>query len=92
MTNAPSTRAIHRNVHPAIDRYRLPEAGDVSIRHRVSGALMLFLLMPLTFWMFVSRVSSEARLPASRRLSLADFCSVQDGVSSCWWVQVLWRL
>ncbi len=40
-------------------QYRLPLAGVVSILHRASGALMLFLL-PFILWMFDTSISSEA--------------------------------
>jgi succinate dehydrogenase / fumarate reductase cytochrome b subunit len=40
-------------------QYRLPIAGVVSILHRVSGAMMFFLL-PFFIWMFDNSISSEA--------------------------------
>lgn len=39
-------------------QYRLPPAGVVSILHRVSGALMFFLL-PFVVWLFDTSLSSE---------------------------------
>ena len=39
-------------------QYRLPLAGVVSILHRVSGAIMFFLL-PFIVWMFDTSVTSE---------------------------------
>jgi succinate dehydrogenase / fumarate reductase, cytochrome b subunit len=39
-------------------QYRLPVAGVVSILHRVSGAVMFFLL-PFVIWMFDVSVTSE---------------------------------
>ncbi len=39
-------------------QYRLPLAGVVSILHRVSGAMMFFLL-PFIVWMFDTSVTSE---------------------------------
>jgi len=39
-------------------KYRLPLAGVVSILHRVSGAIMFFLL-PFVIWLFDTSVTSE---------------------------------
>jgi succinate dehydrogenase / fumarate reductase cytochrome b subunit len=39
-------------------KYRLPLAGVVSILHRVSGAIMFFLL-PFIVWLFDNSVTSE---------------------------------
>ncbi len=39
-------------------QYRLPPAGVVSILHRISGAILFFLL-PLTIWLFDTSVTSE---------------------------------
>lgn len=39
-------------------QYRLPPAGVVSILHRVSGALMFFLL-PFIVWLFDTSLTSE---------------------------------
>ncbi len=39
-------------------QYRLPPAGVVSILHRVSGALMFFLL-PFIVWLFDASLTSE---------------------------------
>jgi succinate dehydrogenase / fumarate reductase, cytochrome b subunit len=39
-------------------QYRLPVAGVVSILHRVSGAVMFFLL-PFVIWLFDASVTSE---------------------------------
>ena len=47
-----SARRVIRNLSIAdLTRYRLPIPGVLSILHRVSGALM-FLLLPLTLWLF----------------------------------------
>lgn len=46
------------NVFSDLTSYRLPLAGWVSILHRVSGALMFFLL-PFIIWLFDKSVSSE---------------------------------
>jgi succinate dehydrogenase / fumarate reductase cytochrome b subunit len=51
---------IYRNIHVSkIVTYRLPLGGVVSILHRISGAL-IFVLLPLSLWLFDTRVSSEA--------------------------------
>ena len=53
-------RREFRNINAFTDlrTYRLPAAGIVSILHRVSGALMFF-LMPFIIWMFDTSISSE---------------------------------
>jgi succinate dehydrogenase / fumarate reductase, cytochrome b subunit len=52
-------RPVYRNIHIGqILSYRLPPAGIVSILHRVSGALMFFLL-PFVVWLFDTSLSSE---------------------------------
>ncbi|MDE1952433.1 MAG: succinate dehydrogenase, cytochrome b556 subunit [Betaproteobacteria bacterium] len=52
-------RPEFRNIHISqIAGYRLPLAGLVSILHRVSGALMFFLL-PFTLWMLDTSLRSE---------------------------------
>jgi succinate dehydrogenase / fumarate reductase, cytochrome b subunit len=64
MTELASTqrtkRPEFRNIHAFTDltTYRLPLAGLVSILHRISGALMFF-LMPFVIWMFDTSISSE---------------------------------
>lgn len=56
---AATPRPVYRNIHVTqILKYRLPLAGQVSILHRVSGALM-FLLMPFVIWLFDTSVTSE---------------------------------
>ncbi len=55
-TKRPEFRNI--NAFKDLPSYRLPPAGWVSILHRVSGALMFFLL-PFIIWMFDTSVSSE---------------------------------
>jgi succinate dehydrogenase / fumarate reductase cytochrome b subunit len=54
------------NAFNELPSYRLPVAGNVSILHRVSGALM-FVLMPFISWRFDTSISSE--------LSFARFTS-----------------
>jgi succinate dehydrogenase / fumarate reductase cytochrome b subunit len=50
---------IYRNIQVSkIVTYRLPLGGVVSILHRISGALM-FILLPLSLWLFETSVSSE---------------------------------
>ncbi|MDO5291057.1 MAG: succinate dehydrogenase, cytochrome b556 subunit [Pseudomonadota bacterium] len=60
MSEAAKPRPEFRNIHLLSDvrTYRLPAAGIVSILHRVSGALMFFLL-PFIIWLFDKSVSSE---------------------------------
>jgi succinate dehydrogenase / fumarate reductase, cytochrome b subunit len=56
MAKRPEFRNI--NAFTDLPSYRLPPAGWVSILHRISGALMFFLL-PFIIWMFDVSVSSE---------------------------------
>lgn len=64
MTQMASTqrpkRPEFRNINAFRDlpTYRLPLAGLVSILHRISGAIMFF-LMPFIIWMFDTSISSE---------------------------------
>lgn len=64
MTQLASTqrpkRPEFRNINAFRDlpTYRLPLAGLVSILHRISGAIMFF-LMPFIIWMFDTSISSE---------------------------------
>lgn len=55
-----SNRPEFRNIHALTDlpSYRLPLAGLVSILHRISGAI-LFFLMPFSLWMFDTSISSD---------------------------------
>jgi succinate dehydrogenase / fumarate reductase cytochrome b subunit len=56
---ATTPRPVFRNIHLSqIARYKMPLAARVSILHRVSGAL-LFFLMPFIIWMFDTSLSSE---------------------------------
>ena len=59
-TNATNTRPEFRNIHAFRDlpSYRWPLASLVSGMHRISGAIMFF-LMPFIIWMFDSSISSE---------------------------------
>lgn len=60
MSETAKPRPEFRNIHLLNDvrTYRLPAAGIVSILHRISGALMFFLL-PFIIWLFDKSVSSE---------------------------------
>jgi succinate dehydrogenase / fumarate reductase cytochrome b subunit len=60
MTELARKRPEFRNINALTDlpTYRLPPAGWVSILHRVSGALMFF-LMPFIIWMFDNSITSE---------------------------------
>ena len=59
-TNATNKRPEFRNIHAFRDlpSYRWPLASLVSGMHRISGAIMFF-LMPFIIWMFDSSISSE---------------------------------
>jgi succinate dehydrogenase / fumarate reductase cytochrome b subunit len=59
-TNVAKKRPEFRNINAFTDlpSYRLPLAGLVSILHRISGAIMFFLL-PFIIWMFDTSISSE---------------------------------
>jgi succinate dehydrogenase / fumarate reductase cytochrome b subunit len=59
-SSASKKRPEFRNINAFTDlpSYRLPVAGIVSILHRVSGAIMFF-LMPFIIWMFDTSISSE---------------------------------
>ncbi len=63
--------------------YRLPLAGVVSILHRVSGALMFFLL-PFAVWLFDVTLSSEASYD---RFTAAY--AVGIGVFPAWFVKLV---
>jgi succinate dehydrogenase / fumarate reductase, cytochrome b subunit len=54
-----SARRVIRNLSMVdVMRYRLPVPGVLSILHRASGVLM-FLLLPLTLWLFDLSLRSE---------------------------------
>ncbi|RYG08985.1 MAG: succinate dehydrogenase, cytochrome b556 subunit [Burkholderiales bacterium] len=59
-TTVAKKRPEFRNINALTDlpTYRLPVAGIVSILHRISGAIMFF-LMPFIIWMFDTSISSE---------------------------------
>jgi len=59
MADTLKQRPVYRNIHVTqIAKYRLPAAGIVSILHRISGALLFFLL-PFLVWLFDVSVTSE---------------------------------
>ena len=59
MADTLKERPVFRNIHiTQIASYRLPAAGLVSILHRISGALLFFML-PLLIWLFDTSVTSE---------------------------------
>ena len=59
MADTQKKRPVFRNIHVTqIASYRLPAAGLVSILHRISGALLFFML-PLLIWLFDTSVTSE---------------------------------
>jgi len=59
-TGSRETRPVFRNIHISqIVRYRLPLAGLVSILHRISGAGMFLIGLPLILYLFQQSVLSE---------------------------------
>lgn len=68
-----SARQVIRNLSIGdLVRYRLPVPGVVSILHRVSGALM-FLLLPLTLWLFDLSLRSELSYQQLRQVASGWF-------------------
>lgn len=58
-TSTPKKRPEFRNIEfPSLITYRWPLASLASGMHRVSGAIMFF-LMPFAIWMFDASISSE---------------------------------
>jgi succinate dehydrogenase / fumarate reductase, cytochrome b subunit len=56
----PRTRPVHRNLSlPQLMSYRLPLAGILSILHRISGALMFLVGIPLMLYLFDLSLTSE---------------------------------
>ncbi len=54
------SRPQFRNIHVSqLAQYRLPNAGKVSILHRVSGALLFLVGMPFLLYLFDNSLSSE---------------------------------
>lgn len=59
-TGSSRPRPQYRNIHISqIVRYRLPLAGLVSILHRISGALMFLVGLPLVLYIFQQSIVSE---------------------------------
>lgn len=83
-TSTAKKRPEFRNINAFKDlpTYRLPFAGLVSILHRISGAIMFF-LMPFIIWMFDTSISSE--------ISFAKFASAFN-VGMLGLPGVLWKL
>lgn len=83
-TSTAKKRPEFRNINAFKDlpTYRLPFAGFVSILHRISGAIMFF-LMPFIIWMFDTSISSE--------ISFAKFKSAFN-VGMLGLPGVLWKL
>ena len=70
------TRPTFRNIQVTdLMRYRLPLPGIVSILHRISGALM-FLLLPLTLWLFDLSLRSEIGYQQLRQAAEGWFVKV----------------
>jgi succinate dehydrogenase / fumarate reductase cytochrome b subunit len=85
MTDPVHNRPEFRNINAFADlpTYRLPAAGWVSILHRVSGALMFFLL-PFIIWLFDKSISSE--------ISFAKFkaaFNVGIGIYPAWFISLV---
>lgn len=58
-TSTPKKRPVFNNIEfPSLITYRWPLASLASGMHRVSGAI-LFFLMPFVIWMFDASISSE---------------------------------
>jgi succinate dehydrogenase / fumarate reductase cytochrome b subunit len=84
MADTLKQRPVYRNIHISqIVSYRLPPSGIVSILHRISGAIIFFLL-PFIVWMFDTSVSSE--------ISYERFTSVFNvgvGILPGWFVKLV---
>ena len=72
------------NIHISqIVHYRLPAAGWASILHRISGAL-LFLLLPLSVWLFDTSLTSEISFERFRAAFIAGL-----GFLPAWFVKLM---
>lgn len=85
VNSARPPRPEFRNINAFTDLpgYRLPAAGWVSILHRISGAIMFFLL-PFIIWLFDVSVSSE--------ISFAKFVSAFNhglGLLPSWFIKLI---
>lgn len=66
-------RAVYRNLALGqILAYRLPPAGIVSILHRISGALLFLLGIPLVLWLL--------QLSLTSAVTYQRFTDIADGV------------
>jgi succinate dehydrogenase / fumarate reductase, cytochrome b subunit len=62
-----AARPQFRNIHVSqLRNYRLPLAGVVSILHRVSGALMFLVGLPLVLYVFQQSLTSEISFDSYR--------------------------
>lgn len=83
---APTVKSprVFTNIHiTQIVHYRLPAAGWASILHRISGAL-LFLLLPLSVWLFDTSLTSEISFERFRSAFIAGI-----GFLPGWFVKLL---
>lgn len=83
---APTVKSprVFTNIHiTQIIHYRLPPAGWASILHRISGAL-LFLLLPLTIWLFDTSVTSEVSFDRFRTAFVAGM-----GIFPGWFIKLV---
>jgi succinate dehydrogenase / fumarate reductase cytochrome b subunit len=72
------------NIHISqIVHYRLPAAGWASILHRISGAV-LFLLLPLSIWLFDTSLTSEISFERFRSAFIAGI-----GFLPAWFIKLL---
>ena len=70
MSSAPAkNRPVYRNIHVTqILRYRLPLAGQLSILHRVSGALLFLALPVILLPLFDKSLTSEISFQEMKEL------------------------
>jgi len=78
MSNAASKqRPVYRNIHVTqILRYRLPLAGQLSILHRVSGALLFLALPVILLPMFDRSISSEISFEEMKGIVSSPFVKI----------------
>ncbi len=76
-TGNPGTRPEFHNIHISqIVRYRLPLAGLVSILHRISGAAMFLIGLPLVLYLFQQSVVSELSFERYREFVANPFAKL----------------
>jgi succinate dehydrogenase / fumarate reductase cytochrome b subunit len=83
---APTVKSprVFTNIHiTQIVHYRLPAAGWASILHRISGAL-LFVLLPLSVWLFDTSLTSEISFERFRAAFIAGI-----GFLPAWFVKLM---